>query len=317
MYTKKRVVCIGGGTGLSTMLRGLKEYTDELTAIVTVADNGGSSGILRREMNMLPPGDIRNCLLALAQTEPIMQEIFQYRFKEGSLEGQNLGNLFLAALSNMYGSFEKGVEMANEVLAVKGQVIPVTTENVQLKATYEDGSMVLGEHEIVYTNKIVRKKIEKVELVPGTPMAYKKAIDAILKSDIVVLGPGSLFTSLIPNLLVEGISDAIKRSYGTVVYVGNIMTQAGETDAFTLKMHVNEIERYLGKNVIQYVIANNTILDRAVEGQYKEEDAVVVDNDLIGDESFHIIETDFASLSTCQGYLRHDAKKLAEIIIAL
>jgi len=317
MYSKKRVVCVGGGTGLSTMLRGLKRHTDELTAIVTVADNGGSSGILRREMNILPPGDIRNCLMALAETEPIMHEIFNYRFSEGSLDGQNLGNLFLAALTGIYGSFEKAVEKANEVLAVKGQVLPVTTENVQLRATYEDGTKITGEHEIVYTNKVVRKKIHEVELVPGSPKAYTKSIEAILKADLIILGPGSLFTSIIPNLLVDGISEAIKSSFATVIYVGNIMTQPGETDTFTLKMHVEEVEKYLGKGVIQYVVANNTAIDNAVEVHYKDDDAIVVENDLNVDTDYNVIETDFAILSKSNGYLRHDAKKLAEIIIEL
>lgn len=317
MYSKKRVVCIGGGTGLSTMLRGLKRHTDELTAIVTVADNGGSSGILRREMNILPPGDIRNCLLALAETEPIMHEIFNYRFSEGSLDGQNLGNLFLAALTGIYGSFEAAVEKANEVLAVKGQVLPVTTENVQLKATYEDGTMITGEHEIVYTNKVVRKKIHQVELEPSDPQAYSKSIEAIRKADLIILGPGSLFTSIIPNLLVDGISNAIRDSFATVVYVGNIMTQPGETDTFTLKMHVDEVEKYLGKGVIQFVVANNTVIDEEVEGHYMDDDAIVVENDLRTDTDYNVIETDFAILSKCNGYLRHDAKKLAEIIIEL
>jgi len=317
MYSRKRVVCIGGGTGLSTMLRGLKQHTDELTAIVTVADNGGSSGILRREMNILPPGDIRNCLMALAETEPIMHEIFNHRFSEGSLDGQNLGNLFLAALTDIYGSFEKGVEKANEVLAVKGQVLPVTTENVQLKATYADGSKITGEHEIVYTNKVIRKKIHKVELVPSQPKAYSKSIEAISKADLIILGPGSLFTSIIPNLLVEGISAGIKNSFATVIYVGNIMTQPGETDTFTLKMHVDEIEKYLGKDIIQYVVANNTFIDAEVEGYYKNDDAIVVENDLKIDTDYNVIETDFVILSKDNGYLRHDAKKLAEIIIEL
>ncbi len=181
------------------MLRGLKQYTKKLTAVVTVADNGGSSGMLRRDMGILPPGDIRNCILALAETEPLMNEIFQYRFREGSLEGQNLGNLLLAAMTDIYGSFECAVEKANEVLAVKGQVIPVTTEDVQLEATYEDGTRILGEHEIVYTNKVVRKKISDVRLVPERPKAYSKAVKAISKADLVVLGPGSLLPASFPT----------------------------------------------------------------------------------------------------------------------
>lgn len=317
MYSHKRVACIGGGTGLSTMLRGLKLFTSELTAIVTVADNGGSSGKIRREMNILPPGDIRNCLLALAETEPIMEEIFQHRFMEGSLKGQNLGNLFLAALTQMYGSFEAAVDKANEVLRVKGQVVPVTTENVELLATYVDGTQVLGEHEIVYTNKVVRKRIETVELVPNHPKAYSKAIEAIVKADLIVLGPGSLYTSIIPNLLVKGISEAIRKSNGTVIYVGNIMTQPGETDHYTLKMHVEAIENYLGKNVIHYVIANQTELDKEVEGYYLDDEAIVVKNDISQSEGYKVINTDFAIVSPCSKYLRHDAKRLAEIIMAL
>lgn len=317
MYVNKRVVCIGGGTGLSTMLRGLKEHTSELTAVVTVADNGGSSGMLRREMNILPPGDIRNCIMALAETEPIMHEIFKYRFKEGSLEGQNLGNLFLAALTDIYGSFEKAVEMTNEVLAVKGQVIPVTTENVELMAVYDDGSTILGEHEIVYTNKVVRKKIDTVDLVPTKPKAYVKAIEAIRKADLIILGPGSLFTSIIPNLLVDGISEAIRESFGTIVYVGNIMTQPGETDDFTLGMHVKEIERYLGKDVIQYVVANDSALDSGTEIHYKEDDAIPVINDMREKMNYNVLEMDMAVLSKRTGYIRHSATKLADMIIKL
>ncbi len=317
MYTNKRVVCIGGGTGLSTMLRGLKNYTEEITAIVTVADNGGSSGILRREMNMLPPGDIRNCILALAETEPVLAEVFQYRFTSGSLEGQNLGNLFLAAMTEIYGSFEKAVETANDVFAVTGQVLPVTTENIQLRAYYEDGTTITGEHEIVYTNKVVRKKIDTVELLPKTPNAYYKAIQAIAKADTIILGPGSLFTSIIPNLLVNGISKSIRDSFAKVVYVANIMTQPGETDNFTLKMHVDEIERYLGQGVIDYVIANNSSLDSQTIQHYKEDDAILVENDYRDKTDFEIIETDFATVSGDLGYVRHNAGHLADIIIKL
>lgn len=316
MYSNKRVTCIGGGTGLSTMLRGLKEYTEELTAVVTVADNGGHSGFLRREMNMLPPGDIRNCLMALATTEPLMEEVFQYRFPDGALKGQNIGNLFLAALTDICGSFESGIEKANQILAVKGQVLPVTMEDVELQAIYEDKSRVIGEHEIVATNKTSRKKIEHVSLIPENPPAYSKAIEAILKADLIILGPGSLYTSIIPNLLVDGISDAIRRSYGTVVYVGNIMTQPGETDNYTLKMHMDSIERYLGKNVIKYVISNQTEIDPKVEALYNEDHQVLVINDVGGDE-VNVIEEDIAIISQENCYIRHNAKKLAELVIGL
>lgn len=316
MYSRKRVTCIGGGTGMSTMLRGLKEYTEELAAIVTVADNGGHSGFLRREMNMLPPGDIRNCLMALATTEPMMEDVFQYRFPDGVLKGQNIGNLFLAALTDICGSFESAVEKANQILAVKGQVLPVTMEDVELKAVYEDHSMVIGEHEIVATNKTTRKKIEEVSLIPNNPPAYDKAIQAILKADLIILGPGSLYTSIIPNLLVDGVSEAIRKSYATVVYVGNIMTQPGETDNYTLNMHLKAIERYLGEGVIKYVVSNNTTIDPAVEAHYKEDHQVLVVND-VKSNGITVVEADFAIINDTNRYVRHNAKKIAEVVIGL
>ena len=317
MYNNKRVVCIGGGTGLSTMLRGLKEHTDELTAIVTMADNGGHSGILRKEMNMLPPGDIRNCLLALAETETIMKEVFQYRFHEGVLKDHNLGNLFLAALTSVYGSFEKAVEKANEVLAVKGQVLPVSMEDIQLKATYEDGTTIVGEHEIVYTNKSSHKRIMEVELVPEKVKPYAKAIEAILKADLIVLGPGSLYTSIIPNLLVSGVVDAIKQSFATIIYVGNIMTQPGETDGYTLKMHVEAIEKYLGEGVLEYIIADTSIYEEDVRQKYLEKQSIKVINDIEPEIYKNVIEAQIGWYSTKNGYIRHNADKLAEIIIEL
>ncbi len=317
MDKNKQIVCVGGGTGLSTMLRGLKKHTEELTAIVTMADNGGSSGVLRKEMKMLPPGDVRNCLLALAETEPIMQDIFQFRFDSGQLKGQNLGNLFLAALTSMYGNFELAIEKANDVLAVKGQVIPVTVEDVQLQAMYEDGTRVLGEHEIVYTNKFKRKRITNIELVPGEARANPRAIEAILKADIVVLGPGSLHTSIVPNLLVEGVAKAIAESMGMVVYVGNIMTQPGETDGYTLQDHLDVIERYLGKDVIKYVIANRTELPPDIDEHYKSDGARLVENDTVQQDNRQVIETDFAIIASEHQYVRHDAEILAEIIMDL
>lgn len=317
MYINKRVVCIGGGTGLSTLLRGLKEHTESLTAVVTVADNGGGSGVLRKELDMLPPGDIRNCIMALAETEPIMHDILQYRFKKGSLKGQNLGNLFLAAMTDLCGSFEKAVETANEVLAVKGQVLPVTTENIQLKAVYEDGSHVVGEHEIVYTNKVMRKKIDHVSLVPEKPKGHHKAIDAIRKADLIVLGPGSLFTSLIPNLLVEGISEAIRASFANVIYVGNIMTQPGESDGFSLKDHIEEIQKYLGQDTIEYIITNSSQLSDEIKEVYELDGAYLVRNDIASTDKVTVIEADLAMISDEELHVRHDAKKLAEMIIRI
>lgn len=313
----KKIVCIGGGTGLSTMLRGIKSYTNNLTAIVAVSDNGGSSGILRREMNMLPPGDIRNCLLALAETEPIMEKVLKYRFTEGSLEGQNIGNLFLAALNGIYGSFELAVEKANEVLAVKGTVLPVTTENVELCAIHDDGSMTIGESEIVIESKTYRKPIKRVYLKPEHPKAYHKAIDAIEQADIIVLGPGSLYTSIIPNLLVDGMSESICRSTAKKVYVSNIMTQPGETDHYTLKDHLDTLTEYMGKDVIDYLIVNDQPIDDAVLQLYEEDGAKQVIIDVIGKENKKVIRRQLIKVNESDKYIRHDHDELARIIMDL
>lgn len=317
MDNKHKIVCIGGGTGMSTMLRGLKHHTDEITAIVTVADNGGGSGVLRREMNMLPPGDIRNCLLALAQTEPFMKRVFGYRFKEGSLEGQNLGNLFLAALNDIMGSFELAVEKANEVLAVKGRVLPVTVENVQLVATFDDGSTMLGETEIVEQCKILRKNIKKVSLKPEMPNAYSKAADALKQADVIVLGPGSLYTSIIPNLLVKGICEAIQASKAKIIYVSNLMTQPGETQGYTLKEHVLALEDYIGKDVIQYVIVNNQEIDEPILRLYEEDEAKQVVIDMDSDCGKEIIETPLVKIDRKRHYIRHNSEKLASAIMRI
>ena len=199
-----KIVAIGGGTGLSTMLRGLKRHTNNLTAIVTVADDGGGSGVLRQELGMLPPGDVRNCLEALANVEPVMGELLHYRFAEGSLKGQSFGNLFLAALNGISGSFDQAVSLMSQVLAITGRVLPVTTANVQLEAEFENGAKVLGESKIFYCKKREDCRIRRVRLLPQRPPALAPALEAISEADMIILGPGSLYTSIIPNLLVEG-----------------------------------------------------------------------------------------------------------------
>lgn len=313
----RNYVCIGGGTGLSTMLSGLKKYTENLTAIVTVSDNGGSSGILRREMNILPPGDIRNCLLALAETEPIMEKIFQYRFEEGTLEGQSFGNLFIAALNGIYGSFELAVEKATEVLAVKGKVLPVTTQNVELCARYKDNTEIIGESEIVMANKLERKEIDTMSLVPKTPMAYYKAIEALENANIIILGPGSLYTSIVPNLLVNGIPEAIKRSSAKVIYVSNIMTQPGETDNYTLNTHIEVIEKYLGKNILKYIIVNDEEIDENILNLYEEDGASQVVVDITPNNNIKVIRAPLVRISSENKFIRHDPLELAKVIIGI
>ena len=214
-----RIAAIGGGHGLSAMLRGLKTYTKNITAIVTVADDGGGSGMLREDLGMLPPGDIRNCIMALANTEPTMQQLLNYRFTDGSLAGQSFGNLFLAALNGIMPSFDRAVESMSQVLAITGRVLPVTTADVQLEATFENGASVVGESHIFRCKKEQDCRIRRVRLIPEHPRALPAAIEALEQAEVIVLAPGSLYTSIIPNLLVDGIVDAIRRSRALKVYV--------------------------------------------------------------------------------------------------
>ena len=230
-----RIVAIGGGTGLSTMLRGLKTVSPAITAIVTVADNGGGSGVLRQELGMPPPGDVRNCLQALANTEPTMEALLAYRFKEGTLKGQSFGNLFLAALNDMSPSFDQAVSRMSDVLAITGRVLPVTNADVQLIADFDDGATVVGECEIAEYKRGEQRRIRRVYLSPEKPPAIPACLEAIEQADLILLGPGSLYTSVIPNLLVDGIAEAIHASDAAKVYVMNLMTQDGETEDFTAR----------------------------------------------------------------------------------
>ena len=225
-----KITCIGGGTGLSTMLRGLKHYTSDITAIVTVTDDGGGSGMLREELNMPPPGDIRNCILALSNIEPTMEKLLSYQFTSGSLEGQSFGNLFLAAMNGITESFDKAVARVGDVLAITGRVLPVTNEDIRLMAEFENGSVVYGESTIYQAKREHNCRIKRVQIVPSPVLALEESVQAILEADLVVLGPGSLYTSIIPNLLVGGIAGAIERTSARKLYIANIMTQPGETE---------------------------------------------------------------------------------------
>ena len=237
-----RIVCIGGGTGMPTVLRGLKHHSANITAIVTVGDDGGSSGRLRREHGILPPGDFRNNIVALAQVEPLMARLFQYRFGEGSpLGGHSFGNLFVLAMTGVTGSFEHAVRETSRVLAVQGIILPSTLQDVEICAVFEDGSEVCGESSIPEAGK----PIKRLYLKPEHPAAQPEAVGAILEADLIVLGPGSLYTSVMPNLLVEGIAKALLQSDGLKVYVCNVATQPGETDGYDVDAHVAAIVRHL------------------------------------------------------------------------
>ena len=265
-----RIAAIGGGHGLSAMLRGLKRYTKYITAIVTVADDGGGSGMLREDLGMLPPGDIRNCIMALANTEPTMEQLINYRFTEGSLAGQSFGNLFLAAMNGISGSFDEAVQRMGDVLAITGRVLPVTNQYVHLEAELEDGTRILGESKIFYAKKIRDCRIRQVRLVPEHPQALEDSIRAIREADIILIGPGSLYTSIIPNFLVDGICEAVAQSGAVREYILNIMTQDGETDGYTGEDHVRALLAHAG-NVADVCIANNSVVPEEYMKPYRQE----------------------------------------------
>ena len=306
-----RVTVIGGGTGLSTMLRGLKRYTTRLTAIVTVADDGGGSGVLRRELGMLPPGDIRNCICALANTEPTMAQLMGYRFSEGRLSGQNLGNLMLAALNDLSGSFEEAVRRMSDVLAITGRVLPVTNESVQLVAEFDDGSAVVGESKIYGVKHGTDKRIDRVRLVPEDPPAVEEALDAIREADLIVIGPGSLYTSILPNLLTRGVARAVAESSALKVYILNVMTQDGETEGYTAADHVRALFDHSGERLFSLCLANSMPIPEALIEKYAAEGAEPVELDLpaltkLGVEIFR------APVAQIRGELvRHDPEALA------
>lgn len=309
-----KIVCIGGGHGLSHLLSGLKEYTSNLTAIVTVADSGGSSGRLREEFNIVAPGDIRNCLVALADAPALMGELFQFRFsKDSALQGHNFGNLFLTAMVQLTdGDFEKAIQESSKVLAIRGNVVPSTIENVHLVAEYEDGSVMEGEADIPQTGS----RIKRVYLTPDNAQATQQALDAIEDADIVILGPGSLYTSIMPNLVVKGIPEAIVQSGAFKIYVCNVMTQQGETDNYAASDHVKAILDHTHKGLLDACVINNAEVSAEVLKRYRQEDSfpVAPDADQIRDMGYKVYETDLLEVDN---YVRHDSEKLTKALIRL
>ena len=310
-----KVVVIGGGTGLSTMLRGLKLYTNNITAIVTVGDDGGGAGKLRADLGMLPPGDIRNCILALADTEPIMEDLLQYRFKEGSLKGQNFGNLFLAAMAGISENFEDAVQKMSSVLPVTGKVLPVTLDDMKLIAELENGNIVEGESIIPEEVIKQKSKIKQLKIDPEKAKPLMDALVAIKEADAIVMGPGSLYTSIIPNLLVEDIVQGINKSDAIKIYISNVMTQPGETDDFAVSDHIKTLMKYGGQETIQYVIANNGIIPKEIEERYLKQGSKLVklDYENIKDLNVEVVETDLVKIT--KGYVKHDSEHLAQVLM--
>ncbi len=321
MYNKYRslnpkILAIGGGTGLSTLLKGIKNYSSDITAIVTMADDGGGSGVLRRSFGMLPPGDVRNCLLALSDIEPEMNTLLSHRFEKGELKGQSFGNLFLLAMNEIYGSFEEAVKMASSILRVKGTVMPITVNDVNIEATYDDKSKAFGESILPAEAIKDNKKIKRVELCPKDVEPLDGVITAINKADIILIGPGSLYTSIIPNLLVKGVTEAIISSPAKKIYVQNVMTQHGETDGMSVKDHVEAIFEHSDK-IFDSIIINNKVLSEDLKKKYQEEyqeQIFLTDDDkkFLEEEAIDYIEGDCLDGGD---YVRHDSEKLSNMII--
>jgi uncharacterized cofD-like protein len=257
-----RIVAIGGGTGLSSLLRGLKTYTSNLSVIVTVADDGGSSGRLRDEYRILPPGDFRQCLIALADAEPLMKQLFDHRFKEGSLDGHSFGNLFIMAMADVTGNFEHALRESGKILAVKGTILPSTLQDVTLVASI-NGGMVAGESKIPMQNA----PISRVFLKPDGPQINPEAAQAILNAELIIVGPGSLYTSIMPNLLVEGMVEAIKASPALKVYICNLAAQNGETEGYEVDDYLRVIREHVGANLFDFVLVNSNLSHTPTGGQ--------------------------------------------------
>ncbi|MBN2981493.1 MULTISPECIES: gluconeogenesis factor YvcK family protein [Cohnella] len=308
-----RIVVIGGGTGLSVMLRGLKQKPLDITAIVTVADDGGSSGILREELRMPPPGDIRNVLSALADAEPLLADMLSYRFQNGTgLAGHSLGNLILAAITDLSGDFVTGIRELSRVLAVRGRVLPAANQAIVLKAEMTDGTTVTGESAIPKSGR----KIRRVLIEPADVEALPEAVEAIREADAVLIGPGSLYTSIIPNLLVPKLAEAIVSANAVKIFVCNVMTQPGETDNYSVSDHLNAVHAHVGHHLFDYVIVNDGEIPPQVHSMYAEQGAKAVHLDLdeVTRRGYKVIADRLVLFRT---YLRHDAVKLSEHIYQL
>src|SRR5437867_1148240 len=277
-----RVVAFGGGTGMAALLQGLKTFTKNITAVVTVTDNGGSSGRLRNDFDMVAPGDIRNCLIALADVDPLISQAFQYRFLESEFKGHCFGNLFITVLTRIVGNFEESIRALNRLLKVNGRVIPAANAKVSLVAHHRDGSKSTGEVQISRS----RKPIDRIELRPSPVLLSKEIREAVEVADLFLFGPGSLFTSVIPNLLIDGLMDAINANRSPRVYIGNIMTQPGETDGFQLSDHIRALRRHVGANFPDCVMAHKGELPRGLLEKYRAERSTPVLADLEGKEEF-------------------------------
>ncbi|MFA5962217.1 MAG: gluconeogenesis factor YvcK family protein [Parcubacteria group bacterium] len=324
----KKVVTIGGGTGSFMLLSGLKDYPVSLSAIVSMADDGGSTGILRDELGVLPPGDVRQCLVALSNSSDIMRDLMTYRFEEGGLKGHNFGNLLLSALEKITGNFSVGVEEAAKILNIKGEVIPVADTEVNLFMELKNGKLIKGEDEVRHNFEIKKTGVEKSYLSPRV-RANKKAIQKILEADLVIIGPGDYYGSIMPNFLVQGISDALRKTKATVVFNCNLVNRKGQTDNFTLDDYVELINKQIGKERIDFATFNTKNPGRNLIKKYEEESMLVeLGENKDQKRTYRIIKTDLLSdkrsiyskadsIAATRAFIRHDSEKLARVLMVI
>ena len=312
-----KIVAFGGGTGLSILLRGLKNYTKDISAVVTVADDGGGSGVLREDLGMLPPGDMRNCIIALSDIESTMIKLMQHRFSDGYLKGQSFGNLLIAAMYEIFGSYEHALKEIGSIFRLSGKVLPMTLQDAQLKAYLENGDCILGEKYIPEYVSKSNTKIDRISLVPDLCKPLEETIEDIKEADVIVIGPGSLYTSIMPNILVEGITSLIAESKADVFYVCNLMTQPGETDNYNVLDHVNAIIKHSGKHMIDYIIANDEKISEELIVNYKYKGAkqVFIDRDQIKQlegMNIKVICSNFVDIR--KNYIRHNSDKIGQLL---
>lgn len=320
IWPEPKVVVIGGGSGVSTILPGIKEFTSKVTAIITVSDDGGSTGRLREDLGIIAPGDLRNCLVSLANTDEEMRHLFDYRFDKGELKGHSFGNLFIAAMSDIYKDFGKAVYKAAEILQITGKVLPITIENTELVAQLENGKTIVGESNIPEEVVKQKSKIERVFLKPRIVEIFEDARHDIENADIIILGPGSLYTSIMPNLLAKDMTDLIKNSKAKVYYIVNVVTQKGETDNYTVKDHYDAIIKHANDKIIDAVIVNKEIVDEEILRKYDSVDSKLVsftdsDREFFEKENIKVIEDDIIEIIDSK--IRHDADKLSELIFSI
>ncbi|MFZ2193747.1 MAG: gluconeogenesis factor YvcK family protein [Candidatus Moraniibacteriota bacterium] len=320
----KNIVTIGGGTGSFMLLSGLKKYPVNISAIVSMADDGGSTGMLRDELGVLPPGDVRQCLVALSESSETLRKLMNYRFKQGGLKGHNFGNIFLSALEKVSGNFEKGVEEASKILNIKGKVIPVINKSVRMHIKLKNGKIIIGENNLDHNEEIRRIGLEKIFLKPIVP-ANRKALEKIKKADLIIIGPGDYYGSIMPNLLAKNIPEAINNSRARIIYVCNLTNKKGQTDNFSLEKYTSEINKMLGSSKIDTVIFNNKKINPSLIKKYetREGKSSVVKKMEEVKLRYKIIEADIIrnirieAIKNGQSFIRHDSDKLAKVIMKI